>query len=653
MSKKGHYFSIPIKPDESISNFNGWFNILGNEYMMYKSIDNIYLDDESVMTPKEFINNFSDVERIYDIAKEKFMIVKNGLIYDVSAHKNIHINIDLDFRRIFDYDDKGRIYTLYKENIHYKEGKNFVDNDLIIIEYKKYSDDSLTVLKEKFFLCIFGIGNTYEVVDRWMKKAYEYDKSRGSKNEFYIYKALKTLCKSYSRLIFTFAPDKDEAREKLLDILHNQKTINDVYHNYVDDYLSQKFQLSETTGTEIAMGYANALHALDGMNVSFNMSHKKTFGIWAGLPWFFQFWARDELISLRSLMLVDKKEFAKIILSRHINDILPDGRIPNIYPSAGLGSADGVGWLFKRIYDFIVLLDESGDFSNHINLFELKYFRERLQFSIKQLLANYYIDGLIKNAPLETWMDTYSEDDNREGFRIEIQALFLSMLRLMNMLNNMLANKFVKKNNKLVNVTTNEFDYRKLERDFARTVRERFLRKLTINDEAGTKEVLMLNDGYNCSNAEVIRPNIFLTYYLYSDLLHNEEWESVFDYAIEKLWLKWDLGRKDGGGLSTIDKTHRLYNAFYTGQNNKSYHRGDSWFFINNIAAIALYRLNKDKYFSYVKNILNGSTEDILYSGFIGYASEVSSGAVFKPGGCFCQAWSIATYIELIHEMFL
>ena len=43
MSKRGNYFSLSADPSKNISNFNGWFNFLGNEkYSLYKSIENIY-----------------------------------------------------------------------------------------------------------------------------------------------------------------------------------------------------------------------------------------------------------------------------------------------------------------------------------------------------------------------------------------------------------------------------------------------------------------------------------------------------------------------------------------------------------------------------------------------------------------------------------
>ena len=48
----------------------------------------------------------------------------------------------------------------------------------------------------------------------------------------------------------------------------------------------------------------------------------------------------------------------KSILFRQLKKILSDGRIPNRFPHSDLGSADGVGWVFKRVYDFIKILNE-------------------------------------------------------------------------------------------------------------------------------------------------------------------------------------------------------------------------------------------------------------------------------------------------------
>lgn len=629
ISKLGNYFCIPSDPSKSISNYSGY--VLHDGISMFKVIENIYLDSGSgKCIPKEIVNKFTSFERLYDERYESFTLLPGGLIYDVETEAQTYINIELDFRGIHEYSDAGRIYKIHKLD------------DSLIVEYTKYEDDKLNKKMYTKYLLINGEINTYETPSLWIKKNYSYDESRGAKSEFYVFYALRILCKNKSNLIFTYANTKAEAMDKLFDIKKNMDVIYRFHNKYKNEILCLKYDITEVTGKEIAFGYVNSVHAIDGLMIN----SENITGLWAGLPWFFQYWSRDELISLKALMLEDKRDYSKDILMRHISSIMSNGRIPNIYTAngpSGLGSADAIGWLFKRIKDVFILNEREAfeNFENYFTLHEIKYIRDKLQYSILQIINMQYREGLIYNSPLETWMDTRTDDDQREGYRIEIQCLFLCMLNLMNLLNKLLSNKIIKRNNKLTSVVNSDMDYRNFEKELARNVREKFF----VNN--------YLNDGWKSSNADVSRPNIFLAYYAYPELLHNEEWEKVFDNAISRLWIEWEINKKDAGGFSTIDKENALYQSNYTGQNNKSYHRGDSWFFLNNIAALCMYNLDKNKYFSYVKKILNASTEDMLFKGFIGYSSELTSSSILKPGGCFCQTWSIATYIELIHEMFI
>ncbi len=678
LNKKGSYFFLPFDSSFSISNYQGWFNYVelkknesnNQEYDLYKSIDNIYLDKK----PTEIINNFVNAERISEKTSEKLTLLREVLMYSVDNY-NGFVHIDLDFRGVFDFDDRGRIYKIYTEDMkenYCKENKTKNKkeisrenkskhhknkfNDVIILEYTKHTSDNLNEIDTKYYLAIKGITDAYEFVNRWEKKTYSFDASRISRSEFYIFKALKVLCKKKLELVFSFSDKKEKAIEKISKVLNNREKIDDAHKRFTDYVLKRKEKIASVSGEDTAFAYAGCINALKSLNVDIDISSKKITGIWAGLPWFFQFWSRDELVSCKALMLEEKYSDVKDIILRYMNEIKLDGRLPNRYPSSMLESADSIGWMFKRIYDLLLEVEKNNsEFDRIFNLHTLKYIRERLQFSIKKIMKNYKKEGLIFNGRLETWMDThysvgFYEDDFRDGFRIDVQCLFLGMLKLMTVLNTLLSNKFIKQSDKLVNITQNEFDYKKLEREFRDIVRQKFL-----VDIDGKKR---LNDGFSCSHHDVCRPNVFLAHYTYPELLSNKEWEDIFDFALPVLWCDWHINNHEdknylGGGLSTIDKKHWLYQPHHTGENNKSYHRGDSWFFINNIAAICMHRLNKTKYKENIQKIINSSTEDILYNGFISYASEISSSTELQSFGCFCQAWSVATFIELIHEMYI
>ncbi|MGV8140815.1 MAG: amylo-alpha-1,6-glucosidase [Candidatus Woesearchaeota archaeon] len=637
LSVKGHYLSLPINPSDQLTNFCGWFNSVeksdsSDGFSMYKSIDNIYIDK----SPTEIINDYISTERISNDSSEKFKLVKNGMIYEVDSY-NGDIHLDLDFREIFDTDDKGRIYNLFKHD------------DLIIVEYNKFSDDSLTILKGKKYLAIKGVTD-YLHVNNWSQRSYNYDMLRKNTANFYVYNALKISCRNNIKIYFAFSEDMDSAIQKVDDIFLNKERIDIVFEHYLQNVLSVKNDIYKIAGKDTAFAYTGCVHAIDSLSMQLPSGHKLITGMWAGLPWFFQYWSRDELISVISPMLEYNYDYSKEVLMKYLAEIMSDGRLSNRYPAAALGSADGIGWLFKRLQDFLFLCERRNNFHNYFTLYDLNYIRERLKFSIKMLLKEHSRGGLIINGKQETWMDTFSAENNdkdyREGARIEIQALFLNMLRLMNMLENYLANKFVKKNDVLVRVGSNDMNTDILEEETKKIVRESFLRRIDGK--------LYLNDGYDCPLSDVIRPNIFLAYYIYPDLLSPKEWIEVFDNALSRLWCEWDMGENlKGGGLSTIDKMHPLYQPTYTGIDNKSYHRGDSWFWVNNVAAVAMYRLDKEHYKEHILKIITASSQDILYWGFIGYSSELASSGWFKSGGCLCQTWSIATFIELMHEVYI
>ena len=127
-------------------------------------------------------------------------------------------------------------------------------------------------------------------------------------------------------------------------------------------------------------------------------------------------------------------------------------------------------------------------------------------------------------------------------------------------------------------------------------------------------------------------------------MLSKAEWTICFKTSLSKLWLSW-------GGLSSIDKKHLLFCKEYSGEKNKSYHRGDSWFWINNLAALVMNRTNKKQFKKYIDKIIQASTKEILYSGAVGHHAEVSSASKLKSQGCPVQAWSAALFIELIDEI--
>jgi glycogen debranching enzyme len=585
-NRTGGYLSLSDK--YNVSYYQGLY-FLKKNWNMYKTIENIYLSKE----PTEVENKFSHIIKRYDESEEKFYFTSEALIYEVSNYLG-GINIDLDFREMYDFDENGRIYTIKKEK------------DLIIVEYQKHTDHSLKEINHKHYLVIKG-AEEFEIPDQWVKREYSYDYVRGDRSNFFVYKALRLVCKKDLNLVISYANTKKEAIQNAINTYANRSVLKKTLKAREKKLLNKSDLFFNT-----------AIKALDDLTVRVETNTGIKEGIFAGLPWFFQFWARDELISLKAWMLEGRYDFTKKRLFDYLDSITESGRIPNRLPHSMLESADGVGWLFKRIYDFIIILQEKKLLNKYLSHKDLEFIKHKLHFCLEEHILSHMEHYLIINDKNETWMDTASGDKGRTGARLEIQALFLNFFTLMKELCKLLELPSI--------------GYKQIEKKFLKEIRKVFFREG------------MLMDGFDEGLDKTVRNNIFLAYYAYPELLKKYEWKLVFKKTLRALWLEW-------GGVSSLDKKDSLFCADYTGVNNKSYHRGDSWFFVNNLAAVCMLDLDKTEFKYYVDHILTASTEEMMFSGIIGHHTEISSASEMRSEGCVAQAWSAAMLIELMHKL--
>jgi hypothetical protein len=435
---------------------------------------------------------------------------------------------------------------------------------------------------EVFFIAIKSEKLEYKEIGEFKRVYYERDRDRNSPPyEMPVYRALKIRSK---RVIISFSDDRKTAIDESHHVFDNIKEIKEKQRNHVED-LTRDVRFKPD---KINLAYKCCINSLDQLTTEE--------GVTAGFPWFFQRWTRDEAISLKNLDRAVKKK----ILNRDLWHIMDDGRIPNIIPDSDLGNSDTVGWVFKRI-------DESLELFNNE---ERKFIRDTLIKSIIRLNENHIKNLLLFSKANETWMDTSYNDKGREGARIEIQSLLLNMYRLAYRL-------------------TRNSKFTKLEEILRDMVREKFWDNKVLWDGLGDP---------------TIRPNVFISAYIYPELLSREEWIKCFENILPNLWCRW-------GGLASIDKENPLFIDHSTGEDPRSYHRGDSWYFLNNLSALVMHRIDKIRFNGYIDKIVKASTEDILWQGMIGHHSEISPASKQEAQGCGAQAWSAATYIELIDEV--
>lgn len=592
-NKIGGYFSFSEKP---ISRYQGACFNNGNEIV--KVINSIFPAGKGSIT--KIRNNFHSIDIERGRHKESIMmpLFYNSIVYETSEEDDIEVVFDV--KKLYDNREFGRYYKVYEED------------DKIIVEFAKKTDKREDRTDNKLEYHVFAVmnkGNGFTETGKFLEESYAFDERRKSWPwKRYVYSALRVRS---SMLVISFSADKKKAIEennKLLSSLHEIKNKQQVYTNGFQKKIKEH---------EKMMAYKAACLSLDHLITT--ISNKK--GIYAGLWWFFQFWARDEAVCLKALMDQGKYDVVKDILFRQLNSLRKDGRVALFYPAGkkeDSESADPVGWVMKRTYDFFESLYRKKIVSEYLSPEDIDFIKTKVEDSIYGLIDKHTVDELEPNARKETWMDTDYSGDTREGYRIEIQALRLNLYKLMKLLCKVTKDRI------------GENMAEKLEKDLAERVRKDFWNGEYLDD--GIKD-------------NTIRPNVFIAYYVYPELLSDSQWTKCFRQALAGLWNEW-------GGLSTIDKKNPLYCEHHTGEDDRSYHRGDSWFWINNMAAVCMARLSRMRFKEYIDKIVEASTAEILWDGALGHHAEISSSARLESNGCLMQAWSAAMYVEMMNELY-
>ncbi|MFA6088717.1 MAG: amylo-alpha-1,6-glucosidase [Candidatus Woesearchaeota archaeon] len=593
-NRTGGYLSLST--GKNISKYQGLY-YLRRRNLLVKTIDSFIINKELT----EIKNNFSNVERIYGDTIERFSFIgnSNSLVYEIEKYKG-ELTLQLDFREMYDLDDKGREYNIKK------------DKDAIIITYNKKEGRRYTV-----YVVIKGISD-FDVKNNFVEQKYPFDEKRNSSPKvWWVYEGIKIKVNGSLRCIITSGDNLQDVKYEAEDVFSELDYKLEVNKG---KKLMPFANLPTIPDKELQMAYINSLNAINDLTCLIEGKR----GIYAGLWWFFQWWTRDEAISTKALMIEERYLYAKDMLYRQIENIFEDGRAPNIYPNEGLSSADGVGWSFKRLFDLILMVKSKKIDHLYFNEKDYSMIFNKLEYSLEHLASHYRENGFFKSGYNETWMDTAG--DQRNGSRIEIQALILNMYKFASYLADIVGDS---KKKEL---------YSNLHDAFKKHIKDFFFSGFELADGILDKVVDF-----------TARPNVFLTYYLVPQLLTKEEWERVFDNSLSNLIIEWGF---DKCAIASIDRHHKQYIEEYSGENNISYHYGDVWYYINNITALCLFRLNKDKYKETIQKLIHTSTEEILWHGVIGFHAEISSAKEFRSEAALAQAWSSATYVELIHEIY-
>ncbi|HJV77223.1 MAG TPA: amylo-alpha-1,6-glucosidase [Paludibacter sp.] len=357
-------------------------------------------------------------------------------------------------------------------------------------------------------------------------------------------------------------------------------------------------------------------------------------GIYAGLPWFNEYWGRDEFISFPGAVLITGQfETARKILKSFAEYQNADknskffGRVPNIVNPQNIDyhTTDGTPRFIIELLDYV-------KYSGDISLIKELY--PNVQNSIEGAVRNWTDDkGYLLHADNETWMDardanlaSYTPRSSRAN---DIQALWYQQLcagvyfaRFMNDTANMqkwqaIADK-VKSNF--------EKDYRDDKHDY-------------------------LADFLSPENKAdfTLRPNQLYALDLVSD--ETFRWQ-VTRKSWEELVYPW--------GVASLNRQDKLFHPFHLSSENyhkdAAYHRGTIWLWNN---GMAMQRMIEAGQVETAYKLFENMSRQALTMGVVGGLSENMDAYPHegknwpKLTGTYLQAWSNAEHIRVWYQYFL
>ena len=375
--------------------------------------------------------------------------------------------------------------------------------------------------------------------------------------------------------------------------------------------------------------------ALDWITITMDelITEQQGNGIYAGLPWFNEYWGRDMFISMPGACLVTGQfEVAKQILKDFVKlqDTDPEsetyGRIPNRANLEGIlyNTTDGTP---RLVIQALELAEYSGDTEF------LEEIYPAIKMSINASIANYTDKkGYLTHADADTWMDVKrngipgSPRGNRAN---DIQALWYEQLtagsRIAALMDDISS---AEEWSGLAQMLAGNFEH-----DYC------------------DKENSMIYDHLNADGTPDMqfRPNQLYCF----DLINDDEFKQrVTRRSWEELVYPWGVA-----SLAQWDQQfHPQHENWHYYHKDDAYHNGTIWLWNNGIAMQRMIEYGQiDAAWELFKNM----NRQALHEGAVGSLSE-NADAHPRDGktwvnrsGTFLQAWSNAEHLRVWYQHFL
>ncbi len=436
---------------------------------------------------------------------------------------------------------------------------------------------------------------------------------------------------AWTTFIVVAASTKDEAVVLGETEASHAEIFIDSRKQRMENILQRSWVETENEDLNIALMWAKL--SLDALIMNQSQSGVPVKGIFAGLPWFNDYWGRDSFISLPGATFVtgDFADARDILLSfarfqATDSSSTNFGRIPNIVTTTSLAynTADGTPWFIKQVYDYVKY---SGDTTILSILFPV------VERSIEGTIK-YHTDSLrfLTHGDAETWMDAVGPNgpwSPRGNRACDIQALWYDQLLIGSFIADYLA----------------EYHLAARWKAIADSVEKNF-NKYFVDRHRGIVYDHLQADG---SPSRELRPNQLFCL----DLLNAEDLrERVVKNVTASLIYP--------HGVGTLAATDSNFHPFHHDEpyyvQDAAYHNGIVWSWLYGRAVYALTRNDEEELtYELTKNMVH----QILYRGCVGTLSELVD-AMPRPeeseprlSGTFSQAWSLAEFIRSFYQDYL
>lgn len=355
-------------------------------------------------------------------------------------------------------------------------------------------------------------------------------------------------------------------------------------------------------------------------------------GIYAGFPWFTDFWGRDMFIAMPGTVLCPGQfDVAKnILLSfakyQDLDKKSPTyGRVPNRLNLEGIlyNTTDGTPRFVMQVLDY---LKYTGDVAF------LKSIYNNVKVATDAALDLYVDDrGYLTHADADTWMDAKRQGkypcSPRGNRAVDIQALWFCQLESAAKIADCLGKK------------SDADRWRKA----AEKLKGNFQKDFVVDGQ--------LVDHLNADGTadRQLRPNTMFAYSLIDS-------DSVKREDIRKIWSRLTYP----WGVSSLDQMdnqfHPYHEQWHRYHKDDAYHNGTVWIWLNGMAMQRMIEFGQE---DEAYKLLENMNRQALKDGAVGSLSECAD-AWCRPGqvwsrrsGTFLQSWSNSEQLRVWSQYFL